>query len=432
MNAGSKSVALSKRVRGASTAWGGRRRFALAVGLLLAVVMPASLLIGSGLGTGDLELISSTSAVNIIAICFGMYFIFGMDSFPGNQSTLFVLPAFLTSFSIALAVMILLRVDYNRTLLLSAIIIVVIWMYIITIYGAARQLRIGIVPFGSVESLRDIPRVRWSSVDTPKLSTLGALDAVVVDLRADLPDDWERFIADVTLAGTAVFHVKQIEESLTGRVRIDHMSENSIGSLVPLKSYLALKRVADVVTASVAIVVLIPFLVLIGIAVRLDSPGPAIFRQTRMGFRGTTFTMLKFRTMRAASSDDQSLREAITGEADPRITRLGKFMRRSRIDELPQIVNILRGQMSWIGPRPEAEVLSEWYEREIPFYRYRHVIRPGITGWAQVNQGHVAEVDDVMSKLEYDFYYIRHFSIWLDALIVARTILIMFSGFGAR
>ena len=123
---------------------------------------------------------------------------------------------------------------------------------------------------------------------------------------------------------------------------------------------------------------------------------------------------------------------AITQSADPRITRVGAFLRRTRLDELPQIFNILRGDMSWIGPRPEVVSLSHWYESELPFYRYRHIVRPGITGWAQVNQGHVSRVDDVRGKLHYDFYYIKNFSVWLDILIVMRTVVTVFNGFGAR
>jgi lipopolysaccharide/colanic/teichoic acid biosynthesis glycosyltransferase len=123
---------------------------------------------------------------------------------------------------------------------------------------------------------------------------------------------------------------------------------------------------------------------------------------------------------------------AITAADDERITRLGKILRRLRIDELPQIFNILKGEMSWIGPRPEAQVLSQWYTSEIPFYRYRHVVKPGISGWAQVNQGHVADVNSVYTKLQYDFYYIKYFSPWLDALIFFRTLKTMLTGFGAR
>ena len=178
---------------------------------------------------------------------------------------------------------------------------------------------------------------------------------------------------------------------------------------------------------------LLPMLLAVAIAIKIDSPGPALFRQRRMGYRGKSITVFKFRTMAHRPFEQIESREtAITQTGDARITRLGQLLRRTRIDELPQIVNILRGQMSWIGPRPEAEVLSRWYEQEIPFYRYRHIVRPGIAGWAQVCQGHVAEVDDVRSKLHYDFYYIKRYSPWIDLLIVIRTVRTMMTGYGAR
>lgn len=145
------------------------------------------------------------------------------------------------------------------------------------------------------------------------------------------------------------------------------------------------------------------------------------------------FRVYKFRTMtvdKVAEGDPRNL--AMTKIGDARITRLGRFLRRTRIDELPQAINILRGEMSWIGPRPEALALSLWYEKELPFYRYRHIVKPGISGWAQVNQGHVVEVDDVLGKLHYDFYYIKNFSPWLDVVITLRTIRTVLTGFGAR
>jgi lipopolysaccharide/colanic/teichoic acid biosynthesis glycosyltransferase len=137
--------------------------------------------------------------------------------------------------------------------------------------------------------------------------------------------------------------------------------------------------------------------------------------------------------MRSEVAGQRDARDrAITRENDDRVTRLGRILRKSRIDELPQLINVLKGEMSLIGPRPEAAVLSAWYEAEIPFYRYRHVVRPGITGWAQVMQGHVAEVEEVRSKLYYDFYYIKNFSLWIDSLIVLRTLATMITGNGAR
>ena len=143
--------------------------------------------------------------------------------------------------------------------------------------------------------------------------------------------------------------------------------------------------------------------------------------------------MYKFRTMRPDAGEVRTeLDSFITQKDDQRITRVGRFLRRTRIDELPQVINILRGQMSWIGPRPEAAKLSEWYVEEIPFYRYRHVVRPGITGWAQVNQGHVAEIAEIKRKLQFDFYYIRNFSLWLDILILVKTIKTVVTGFGSK
>jgi lipopolysaccharide/colanic/teichoic acid biosynthesis glycosyltransferase len=192
------------------------------------------------------------------------------------------------------------------------------------------------------------------------------------------------------------------------------------------------KRVWDFGISLVLLPILLPFLLLVALLIRLDSPGPVLFRQERMGYRGEKFRMFKFRSMREAAVGADARNAAMTQDDDARVTRLGRHLRRYRIDELPQIVNILKGEMSWIGPRPEAVPLSLWYEAELPFYRYRHIVRPGITGWAQVRQGHVADVSDVLWKLQYDFYYINNFSFWLDLLIVARTVRTIVSGFGAR
>ena len=191
-----------------------------------------------------------------------------------------------------------------------------------------------------------------------------------------------------------------------------------------------MNRALDVTIAGTALVASSPLLAAGALAVKLQDGGPVLYRQQRVGEHGRRFTMLKFRSM-----VDDAERDGLAVwacENDPRITRVGRVLRRLRIDELPQILNILKFEMSWIGPRPEAMVLSHWYTDDIPFYRYRHVVKPGITGWAQINQGHVAGVDQVLEKLHYDFYYIKYFSPWLDVLIVFRTIKTMLTGWGAR
>ncbi|WP_246248706.1 sugar transferase [Sphingomonas hominis] len=180
------------------------------------------------------------------------------------------------------------------------------------------------------------------------------------------------------------------------------------------------------------LLLLLPVLVTIAVVIKATSRGPVFFVQPRVGYRGKPFRMWKFRTMVNRPATQAELEAAKTLDGDPRITAPGRFLRRSRLDELPQLWNVLRGQMSWIGPRPEALPLSRWYQSEIPFYRYRHIVRPGITGWAQVSQGHVLEIEDVMKKLSYDFFYISNFSPWIDLLIVVRTIKTMLTGFGSR
>jgi lipopolysaccharide/colanic/teichoic acid biosynthesis glycosyltransferase len=195
--------------------------------------------------------------------------------------------------------------------------------------------------------------------------------------------------------------------------------------------YPQIKRLLDIIGS----LVLLPFIGLIvgvaAIAIKWETPGPALFRQSRIGVGGKPFSIVKLRTMKCAKSVED-VGAAYTRSADPRVTRVGSFLRRRRIDELPQVVNILRGEMSWIGPRPEAIELSQWYEREVSFYIYRHIVRPGISGWAQVNQGNVAEVDAAREKLEYDFFYIKHFCFWLDFVIFVKTIRTILTGSGAR
>ena len=260
------------------------------------------------------------------------------------------------------------------------------------------------------------------------------LDAVAADFRHDHSAAWEARMADLVLSGMPVYHSKDLYESLSGKADLEHLSENNFGSLAPLAPFQIAKGIIDRLIAVPALVVASPIMLLAAIAIRLDSPGPVLFRQARAGYRGRPFEALKFRTMQVARDPAGGAGRGsfITQENDPRVTRIGRFLRRSRIDELPQIINILKGEMSWIGPRPEATALSEWYQAEIPFYRYRHIVVPGITGWAQVSQGHVAELDDVKVKLQYDFFYIRNFSIWMDFLIIAKTIRTVMTGFGAR
>jgi exopolysaccharide biosynthesis polyprenyl glycosylphosphotransferase len=182
-----------------------------------------------------------------------------------------------------------------------------------------------------------------------------------------------------------------------------------------------IKRLSDIVLSSVGLVLFSPLIAAAAIAIKLDDGGPIFFHQTRIGWHKVPFTLIKLRTMRVSEKTG----DRYTQKADARITRVGAFLRKSRLDEMPQLWNVMRGQMSLIGPRAEWDLLVEEYARDISCYHFRHLVKPGITGWAQVNYRYGTGVEDTLRKLEYDLYYIRKFSFLLDASIVLKTLHVM-------
>ncbi len=190
------------------------------------------------------------------------------------------------------------------------------------------------------------------------------------------------------------------------------------------------KRAFDVLGALFGLLLLAPVMPLIALAVRLDSPGPALFRQVRTGLGGRPFTLFKFRTMRADA--EKSTGAVWAARHDSRVTRLGRFLRQTRLDETPQLFNVLMGQMSLVGPRPERPEFIENLEKDIPFYSERHSVKPGVTGWAQVRYPYGSSVEDSLEKLRYDLYYIKNQSFMLDMEIVLRTIAVVLLRCGAR
>jgi lipopolysaccharide/colanic/teichoic acid biosynthesis glycosyltransferase len=196
--------------------------------------------------------------------------------------------------------------------------------------------------------------------------------------------------------------------------------------LVKHSAFAAAKRFFDIVVSGLGVLLSAPLMLAIAALIRLEGPGPVIFRQTRVGQHRRLFTLLKFRTMRTGS-EEQGI---YTEKKDSRITRVGSLLRAMRFDELPQFFNVLRGDMSLIGPRAEWIKCVEKYEEIIPHYHFRHLVRPGITGWAQVNYPYGASTEDAIEKLMYDLYYIRNFSLTLDASVTLKTIHTMIFGKG--
>ncbi|MGW8192432.1 exopolysaccharide biosynthesis polyprenyl glycosylphosphotransferase [Sphingomonas hankookensis] len=417
-----------------------RLRYTILVGIIVSILFPMAIRqVTTGIPFFQATQYN-TALGGTFALILGVLGYRRLHIFPGISAGSYIFISLTTTFAVLAVTFFMMRIDYSRLQFLSSYVLsLAAYLYINQKVALRGRLRVGVVPSAKTLDLPLFENVDWLLLEAQneKNGTPEPLDAVVVDLRADHDDFWDAQITRYALRATPVYHFKQVIEQLSGRVEIEHLSENTLGSLNPNDVYLKIKSIFDISIASILLVLLLPVMVLTALLVKLDSPGPAIFRQKRMGYRGQPFTIYKMRTMRVnvpgkPASDDEALQSAMTQVSDPRITRFGQFLRRSRLDELPQLLNIVKGEMSLIGPRPEALPLSQWYEAEIPFYHYRHLIKPGVTGWAQINQGHVTDVADVREKLHLDFYYVKNLSFWLDVLICVRTLRTMVSGNGAR
>jgi lipopolysaccharide/colanic/teichoic acid biosynthesis glycosyltransferase len=415
-----------------------RKRFQFAGALVIGALLPwaarGPLLPGTLIEAATMN----TLIANVVAIVIAFWMRLSIETYPGIRRSYVIFPSALTGHGLTILYFVLTRFPYDRLALLAGFLLHVCWLYLLYVYAEKNvRRRIAVVPFGEISTLTRVPGVEWKMLTRARLHDTRGCNAIVADFAADLPDEWEAFLADAALAGKIVYQVKQLQESLTGRVELERLSENSFGSLLPARGYFYLKSLIDFLCAVAMLPVALPVMGLCAIAILYDGKGSVLFRQKRVGHAGKPIVVYKFRTMRPNGTEDEQDHDgqrlaAMTSDGDERITRVGRTLRNLRLDELPQIFNILKWQMSWIGPRPEAEVLSVWYTSELPFYRYRHVVKPGISGWAQVNQGHVAEVEEVHRKLQYDFYYIKYFSPWLDLLILFRTAKTILTGWGAR
>jgi len=260
----------------------------------------------------------------------------------------------------------------------------------------------------------------------------GALDGatLVVDLRPVLSDTMAQFVSSWDLAGLPVRSLVPTYEEHTGRMPIVHLAEGwELTAPVSRNDYANVKRALDVFLVTITAPLWLSLGAVLWAAVRLDSRGAAIYRQARVGKGGKLFVLYKFRTMIEDAERDGP--QFATAD-DSRLTRTGRWLRRFRIDEVPQLWNVAKGDLSLVGPRPERPVFTAQFERTIPFYRYRHLVRPGVTGWAQVNYGYADGEASTVDKLTYDLFYVKHMSPWLDAQILGKSVWTVLSGFGAQ
>jgi sugar transferase (PEP-CTERM system associated) len=248
------------------------------------------------------------------------------------------------------------------------------------------------------------------------------------DLRGVLP---VRELVRLRVGGVEVEDAQSALAALTGRVWLQTVRPSWFLFSTGFRRSSAIglaKRSLDVSLSLIGLVVFFPVMCLIAIAIWLDSSGPVFYRQVRVGLGGRTFEVIKFRSMQPDAEAEYGAQWA--QEGDPRITRVGRFLRKYRLDELPQFLNVLRGEMSLVGPRPERPVFVEQLRELVPFYDERHSVRPGVTGWAQVQYPYGSSVEDAVRKLEYDLFYLRSFSIAFDMAIIFQTVRVVLLGFG--
>jgi sugar transferase (PEP-CTERM system associated) len=295
----------------------------------------------------------------------------------------------------------------------------------------ARRQELGVELVGFVDPNPDLigtpvinPGVIGTIAEIPSLVRERGVDRVVVslaDARGKLSMDQ---LLDMRLnEGVRFDHLASVYEQYTGKIAVENLRPSwlifSEGFRHSRRS-VAIKRVMDIAIASVGLIFAAPLIALVVLAIKILSPGPIVYRQRRVGRDGRVFEIYKFRSMRPNA-------EATTGATwstagDPRVTPIGRFLRRTRLDEIPQLWNVLRGEMSIVGPRPERPEFVEGLTRNIPFYGQRHAVRPGVTGWAQVRHEYSSSVESSLEKLQYDLFYIKHLSVALDLVIMLETV----------
>jgi sugar transferase (PEP-CTERM system associated) len=282
------------------------------------------------------------------------------------------------------------------------------------------------------EKLFGIP-VLGDTVEIEKIVSQMGISRIIValeDRRGTLPT---RSLVTLRVQGVQVDDAATALASLTGRISLSVVRPSwFVFSDGFHRSKWAdfLKRSLDLAAAIVGFLVSLPIMALVALAVRLESSGPVIYRQTRVGRMGKPFEVLKFRSMRSDAEKDRGAQWA--QQDDPRVTRIGRFIRKYRLDELPQFINVIRGDMSFVGPRPERPHFVEQLRQVIPYYDERHSVRPGLTGWAQVQYSYGSSVEDAFNKLEYDLFYLKNLSPVFDLAIIFKTIQIVVRGSGSR
>lgn len=330
--------------------------------------------------------------------------------------------------AILLSVVAIGRFYYSRSYLVIYCIFSFVWISLgLFFYRNPRNFFYLICPIGLGGELAKKGGRHWELLKEPEITK--KCDGIIIDLHEKISPEWMRFIANISLTNIPIYHAATVFEKVTGKISLKHLSEGIVSKFKPSKYYSFVKRILESLTIFLFSPIVILLCVFTALVIKINSRGTVFFIQERIGLRGKSFKMYKFRTM---ITDSEANGVKFTSLNDSRIIPMGKFLRKFRLDELPQLLNVLNGTMSLIGPRPEQVNFAKDFEINIPFYAYRHLIKPGITGWSQVVFGYAAGIEETAEKLGYDLYYIRYMGFWLDFLIVIKTLKTILTGFGSK
>ncbi|MBS0546299.1 MAG: sugar transferase [Proteobacteria bacterium] len=399
-------------------------------GFLFCVVLPIPVYataepFSAGIGATEQTILSTAFAYAVVWYCGRRLDAFPRVTLQGNLG--YVAPVAAIAYSTIAVALLLMRSDYSRVQLFGSGVLAVLWMAFVAQLRARYLTRnYAVLPSSLTAEMPALHTCRWLDFEQVGRENV-RVDAIVTDLSTDLDETQVAALTNAAIGGVPVLDRRYVMETMTGLTPLSGLTPNEFGALLPSRQYLVVRRAIELALTILTLPLLLPVLGVVALVVRSTSPGPILFVQQRVGRRGRVFRMVKFRTMHHGVDGP-----SFTTQSDPRVTKVGHFLRRSRLDELPQLFNVLRGDMSWVGPRPEAFALDQQYVRDIPHFALRGIVRPGVTGWAQINQGYAHKAHEMRSKLEYDIYYLKHCSLWLDLVIVLRTFAVVIGGTGAR
>lgn len=382
--------------------------------------------------------LSNPHILNSVIACIATYIgcsyaLHKLARYPGSNPLLNLPGVFLIHIALLSMLFTSFRIEYSRSVLTMGVFILPIATIIQHLIGSQfnKRKRYLVTPFGCFNEIIKDKTNDYQLISVPSFANYDAseIDGIIFDQHSKLDSHWQQYLAQAANLDIPLFDTSQVHESIYGKSPLDYLPEPNSSHLKPHWLYRGSKRLLESALIIITLPLWLPLVAVFAIAIKVESKGPAFFIQKRVGQGGKEFKMVKLRSMCLESEVNGA---QFAGEDDPRITKIGRFIRKVRIDEVPQFFNVLKGEMALIGPRPEQKAFVQDFEEKIPLYTLRHVVKPGITGWAQVTHGYADDEESTKEKLAHDFYYVKNLSLWLDIMVVVKTIKTMASGFGAR